>query len=80
MAVTLVETAPPEPAPAPTPEPTPAPTPVPTPAPVRYVVRSGDTISAIAAQFGVRSQDLIVANGLPSNGAIRTGQTLIIPR
>jgi LysM repeat protein len=43
-----------------------------------YKVRSGDTLSGIAARFGTTVKKIKVANGLTSN-LIRTGQVLIIP-
>lgn len=42
------------------------------------VVRKGDTLSEIAAQYGVSVRALKAANGLSSN-TIRVGQTLVIP-
>ena len=56
--------------------------PVPTttpPPPVRYRVRRGDTLSAIADFFGARPQDIIALNGLPPTGAIQAEQELLIP-
>src|SRR5690606_26405849 len=68
-------------APEPTPEPEPAPEPEPTPppAPYQYVVKSGDTVSAIAARFGVSTQAVLDANGLGWSTIIYPGQSLIIP-
>jgi LysM repeat protein len=43
-----------------------------------YKVRSGDTLSGIAARFGTTVKKIKVANGLTSN-AIRPGQVLLIP-
>jgi membrane-bound lytic murein transglycosylase D len=45
----------------------------------RYRVRRGDTLSRIAARFGVRTKDLMAANGLRSANRIRVGQVLEIP-
>jgi len=42
------------------------------------VVRKGDTLSEIAAQYGVSVRALKTANGLKNN-TIRVGQTLVIP-
>lgn len=63
-----------------TPLATPAATPVATPAASiqRYRVRSGDTLSEIAAKFGVTVKAIKAANGLKGN-VIRVGQVLIIP-
>ena len=66
--------------PAPTPAPLATPTPAPTPVPVRiYVVQQGDTLSAIAATFGVGVQSIVQANNLASADDIVIGQRLIIP-
>jgi LysM domain len=69
-----------EPTPAPTLEPTVAPTPVPTAEPTQrtYRVQSGDTLGAIATQFGVTVQAIKDANGLTSD-IINIGQVLVIP-
>ena len=75
-------------APAPAPKPTeppvqaaPAPAPVAPVAPVsdRYLIASGDTVSAIANRFGVSIQAILTANGLNWSSIIYTGRTLIIP-
>ncbi len=57
------------------------PTPVPSPTPVTYVVKSGDTMSKIAAQFGVSLDALIAANTetVPNPDVLQVGATLIIP-
>jgi membrane-bound lytic murein transglycosylase D len=44
-----------------------------------YRVRRGDTLSRIAARFGVRTQDLMAANGIRKANHIRVGQVLEIP-
>lgn len=44
----------------------------------RYVVRSGDTLSGLAQQFGVSMSDLQRANGLSSH-VLKIGQPLLIP-
>ncbi|MDW8070494.1 MAG: LysM peptidoglycan-binding domain-containing protein [Anaerolineae bacterium] len=67
--------------PSPTPPiPTPA-TPSPTPTPLVHVVKSGETLLAIAAYYHVALQDLMQANGLNEESArrLRVGQELIIP-
>jgi LysM repeat protein len=45
-----------------------------------YVVRGGDTLSAIAARFHVTVQALVAANHLPDANVIRPGQSLLIPK
>lgn len=52
-----------------------APTPTPTSS---YTIKSGDTISAIAARFGVTTKALLAANGLTASSIIYPGQTIII--
>lgn len=66
---------------APTPAPTVVPTPVPTPPPAQttYVVQAGDTLAAIAQQFGTTVQSLQTANGIQDPNDIRIGQVLVIP-
>jgi LysM repeat protein len=44
-----------------------------------YTVRSGDTLSEIAARYGVSVGALRTANGLGQSSVIRTGQQLRIP-
>jgi LysM repeat protein len=71
------------PSPSPSPSRSPAATPRPTPTPVpadavRYTVRPGDTLSAIASRFNTTVKKIRAANGLTSN-IIRVGQVLVIP-
>jgi LysM repeat protein len=61
-----------------TPTPTTAPTETATPQVTTYNVRTGDTLSLIAAQFGVSIQSIMDANDLP-DPMIQVGQELIIP-
>jgi LysM repeat protein len=65
-----------------------SPTGAPTPSPTRvtgtvpgqkYVVEPGDTLVAIAEEFGVTVQELIDANRLDNPDVLRVGQELIIP-
>lgn len=44
-----------------------------------YVVRSGDSISKIAAKFKVKRADLMKANNITSNTVLQIGQKLVIP-
>ncbi len=44
-----------------------------------YVIRSGDTITAIAAKYGISAQALVGANGLTLSSTIYAGHTLAIP-
>jgi LysM repeat protein len=71
----------PTPSVAPSRSPAVSPKPVPSRVPAdatRYKVKSGDTLSAIAARFGTTVKKLKAANGLSSN-VIRVGQVLVIP-
>lgn len=45
----------------------------------RYTVRSGDTLSDIAAAHGTSADALAAANGIPSYAFIHPGQTLAVP-
>jgi LysM repeat protein len=59
---------------------TPGPPPVPTPGEEqRYVVRDGDTLSAIAARFGVSEDAILDANGIDDPDRILVGQEIVIP-
>lgn len=45
-----------------------------------YTVKAGDTLSAIAARFGVTLNALMSANGITNANSIRIGQVLKIPK
>jgi LysM repeat protein len=45
----------------------------------KYSIRSGDTVGAIAAKFGIPTQTLLSANGLGWSSIIYPGQTITIP-
>lgn len=45
----------------------------------RYTVKSGDTLSAIGARYGVPYMDIARANNISNPNLIRVGQQLIIP-
>ncbi|MGD9873399.1 MAG: LysM peptidoglycan-binding domain-containing protein [Kiritimatiellia bacterium] len=44
-----------------------------------YTVASGDSLSKIAARFGVKTKDLQSANNISNPNSIRIGQKLVIP-
>ena len=54
-------------------------TPVPSPTPMFHVVQSGETLIAIAIQYGVTVAALQAANGIDDPGALQINQELIIP-
>ncbi|MGN5733090.1 LysM peptidoglycan-binding domain-containing protein [Arthrobacter psychrochitiniphilus] len=45
----------------------------------RYTIKSGDTLSGIAARHGVSMAALVSANGISANATIYPGKTLSIP-
>lgn len=70
---------PPTATPAPAVTATPAPTPTPGMMPMTYTVKPGDSLSAIAAHFGVNVHYLAQANGIWNINYIYVGQVLVIP-
>lgn len=62
-----------------TPKPTPKPTAKPKPKVSRYVVKKGDTLSAIASRQGSSVAAIRKANSI-SGSIIRPGQSLVIPK
>lgn len=82
-AATVVSTPSPTPSAAPSPTatasaPPPPATPTAAPSARRYKVKSGDTLSGIAARFATTVKAIRIANNLQGN-LIRPGQVLIIP-
>jgi LysM repeat protein len=55
------------------------PTPTVTPTPIIYVIKGGDTLLAIARQFGVTVAELQDVNGITDPRRLRIGQEIIIP-
>jgi LysM repeat protein len=53
--------------------------PSPTATPVTYVVQPGDSLSGIAARFGVPMDELAKANGIQDPNVIKVNQRLVIP-
>ena len=43
-----------------------------------HVVRSGDTVTSVAAQYGVDARRLAADNGVGAGGALAVGQTLVV--
>ena len=46
---------------------------------ITVTAREGDTISHLANRYGVPMKAIIEANGLPANGALRSGTKVLIP-
>jgi LysM repeat protein len=55
------------------------PTPTATPTPIIYVIKKGDTLLAIARQFGVTVAAVQQVNGISDPRRLRIGQEIIIP-
>lgn len=56
-----------------------APTETPATGGQQYVVQAGDTLSGIAAQFGVTVDAIVQANEITDPNLIVPGETLVIP-
>ena len=55
------------------------PTPTLTPTPIVHVVQQGETLSSIAARYGVSVEALQVVNGIENPLLLQVGQELVIP-
>lgn len=64
---------------APPPSPTVAPTPTPTPIPEFHVVEDGETLTTIAAIYGVDPDDIAAKNDISDPNKILVGQRLVLP-
>ncbi len=68
------------PEPSPTTEPTATSTPTPDPnAEIEHVVQAGDTLGAIAVQYGIPLAELMAYNGISNASVIQLGSTLRVP-
>ena len=65
--------------PTPTKSANPTPTPTPSVKPTSYVVVAGDTLTKIAAKFGITQTALMTANKITNANSIQVGQKLVIP-
>jgi LysM repeat protein len=63
----------------PVPSPTATPEALPTTQPVSYTVRAGDTLSGIAAMFGLTVDELVRHNNITDPNTLAEGQVLVIP-
>jgi len=84
VTLTLGRATPTVPAPSPTPRPasppaSPAATATTPAQATTYTVKPGDSLSAIAFQFGISLQELMAANGITDPDVLFAGQKLIIP-
>ncbi len=78
--ITPTPSATPQPTITPTPESTPTPSATPTPEVVVYTVRPGDTLSQIAARFGVTVAQILEVNPeITDPDRIQVGQKIVIP-
>jgi LysM repeat protein len=59
--------------------PPPAPAPSPTVGEQTYIVKAGDNPASIAAQFRIKSEELMAANNIDDPQKLQIGQTLKIP-
>ena len=67
------------PTPTPTKTASPTPTPTSTAKPSTYIVVAGDTLTKIAAKFGITQTALMTANKITNANSIQVGQKLVIP-
>ncbi|MCY3833209.1 MAG: LysM peptidoglycan-binding domain-containing protein [Chloroflexi bacterium] len=67
------------PTPTATNTPAPTPTPLPTNVPITHTVQPGDTLTQIAARYGVSIVELAQLNGLIDYDRLGVGQVLLIP-
>jgi len=68
------------PTPVPTATPLPTPTPLPIPTSAIYRVQKGDTLRAIAIEFGVSMESIMELNKLDDPNTVMAGQYLLIPK
>ena len=66
----------------PVPAETPAATAAPAPTPIRYTMQEGDTVSGVAAAYGISYLDLLAVNGLTEDQALllHPGDVITIPQ
>ncbi len=49
------------------------------PEPVMHVIRTGETLSHIARQYGVSISDICDANGIKNRNRVKAGEKIVIP-
>ena len=69
----------PTPTNTPTPRPTSTPTPTPTKTPQEYEIQPGDSLSLIAEQFGLTTEELAAFNNIDDPNSVQAGQKILIP-
>src|SRR5437016_6584269 len=47
--------------------------------PINYTIKAGDSLSAIAAHYGITTAALMLANGITNPNLLTVGQVIIIP-
>jgi LysM repeat protein len=47
--------------------------------PATYTIKKGDTLSGIAAEYGITWQELAKLNGIDDPGRLRVGQEIRLP-
>lgn len=57
----------------------PTPTRGPVGEPTEYKIKAGDTLSGIAAQFGITVEDIVKYNNISDPNAVYEGETILIP-
>ncbi len=63
-------------------QPTPEATVAPAPTPLQYTMQEGDTVSGVAAAYGISYLDLLAVNGLTEDEAalLQPGDVIVIPQ
>jgi LysM repeat protein len=54
-------------------------TPAPAGAPIKHTIKSGETLSDIAQQYGITVEDIVKLNNIADPNQIQAGQVVLIP-